>query len=293
MKPLLPSGSRIAVVAPASRFDPERLEQGMSVLRAWGYELVLPDGLLAPVRSLAASDAVRRDHLSWALSASDIDAVWAVRGGYGVTRLLDSLDWSTFRPRPVVGFSDLTPLLDQLAQRGFPAVHGPVVHSIPSTDASSLDALRSLLQSGTQPSLTGAIWKEGTATGPIVGGNLCLMAATCGTSAQIDTTDAIVLLEEIGEPAYRVDRMLQQLASSGQLDAAAGVALGQFTGCDAPDGQGWDVNDVLRDHLMGLGVPVVADLPIGHGPCNHPFVVRSTATLQDGVLTLASGGPAA
>jgi len=293
MPSLLPPGSRIAITAPASRFDPDRLNQGVQMLRAWGYEPVLADGMLEPVRSLAASDDVRLNHLHWALSAPDIDAFWAVRGGYGVTRILQDIDWDALTPRPIIGFSDLTPLLDRAAHRGFTAIHGPVVHSLNGTTPAALEALRQLLRGEAMAPLRGNAWASGSATGPVVGGNLCLVAATCGTPAQLDATDCILVLEEVGEPAYRVDRMLQQLSSSGILAQASAIALGEFRHCRAPEGEGWHVDDVLRDHLLPLGVPVLANLPIGHGPNNHPFAVRQQGSVQDAVLTLASPGGAA
>lgn len=289
MTALLSPGARIAAIAPASRYPIDARDRGLEQLRAWGYTPVVPEGTLDPVRSLAASDEVRLRHLQQALDDPGIDAIWAIRGGYGVTRILDRINWSTARPKPVFGFSDLTPLLDQVARRlGAPAVHGPVLTSLASSDAATLSWLRDLLNGTPHSPLVGTSWVPGVAEGPVVGGNLCLLAATCGTAAQLDATGAIVVLEEIGEPAYRVDRMLQQCRSAGVFDGIAGVALGSFTDCHAPADQGWDINDVLRDHLLGLGVPVLADLPIGHAPANRAFVVRSHARIAADSLHLGA-----
>ena len=125
---------------------------------------------------------------------------------------------------------------------------------------------------------------DGTATGPLVGGNLCMLAVTCGTPFQLDARGGILVLEEVAEHPYKVDRMLQQLADAGVLDEIRGVALGSFTGCEAPAGADWSLQDVLDEHLAGRGVPVVAGLPIGHGPHNHAWPVRATGRLQGGQL---------
>ncbi|MFT6145482.1 MAG: muramoyltetrapeptide carboxypeptidase [Myxococcota bacterium] len=287
MAVLLPIGSRIAVIAPASRFVPERLDPGIGLLREWGYTPEVFDGVLDPIRNFAASDAVRLEHLVRAFQDPRYDAIWAIRGGYGVTRFIDDIPWDTLTAKVLLGFSDLTPLLDVATRKlGASCVHAPVIHSLPSNDASSLAWLNAVLLGSPRRPLRGDVWVSGTATGPLVGGNLCMLATCCGTASQLDATGCILVLEDVGEPAYRIDRMLQQLSSSGVLNGVAGIALGTFTGCAAPDGQGWDIDDVLRDHLTGLDVPVLAGLPIGHGAANHAFVVRSRGVINDGTLSI-------
>lgn len=287
MSRLLPTGARIAVIAPASRFASARLEEGLSVLRDWGYDPVVFDDVSQPERNLAAPDSVRLAHLVRAFQDPQYDAIWAIRGGYGVTRIIDDIPWDSLTAKPLLGFSDLTPLLDAATRHlGAPCLHAPVVHSLPSHDETSLAWLQALLSGHPRAPLSGEVWVKGTAKGPLVGGNLCMLASTCGTPSQLNARGCLLVLEDVGEPAYRIDRMLQQLASAGVLDGIAGVALGTFTGCAAPDGQGWDVDDVLRDHLTGFGVPVLAGLPIGHGAANHAFVVRSQGVIADGTLTI-------
>lgn len=288
---MIPTGSTIAVVAPASAFQPEKLEAGLAIARAAGHELVVFDGVLEPHRYLASDDATRRAHLVRALTDPAFSAVWAVRGGYGVTRLLDDLPWHQFPPRPVIGFSDLTPLLDALRVRcGSPVVHGPVLHSLGATDAPSRAHLFDLLAGRPTAPLEGTAWVGGTACGPLVGGNLAMIAATMGTPFQLDTTDAILMLEDVGEAPFRIDRMLTQLRSGGLLDGLAGVALGEWPGCQ-PRTDLWRLEDVLLEHLGGLGVPVVADLPIGHGAANRALPLGARATLGDAQLSWATATP--
>lgn len=280
---MLPPHARIGLIAPSHRFFAEPYAAGQAWLASLGFQLV-ELGLTEPHRYFAASDQQRLNALVEALSRPDLDAVWAIRGGSGVTRLLPAIPWDTLQPRPLIGFSDLTPLLDAWARLGHPAVHGPVVHSLGRTDPQSLAHLARLLTGQPVEPLVGRVFVEGRATGPLVGGNLCMLASTCGTKAQLDAAGAIVILEEIGEQPYKVDRMLEQLKQAGVFDGAVGIALGQFTRCTPPDGADWTLADVLREQLAPLNLPIVADLPIGHGARNHAFPVRAPGWIRGGRL---------
>jgi muramoyltetrapeptide carboxypeptidase len=204
-----------------------------------------------------------------------------------MTRLLDRLDLTAMPRRPVIGFSDVTALHNRLHQRGLgPAIHGPVIHSLPKTDLPSLTHLFRLLAGQDTAPMQGETWVGGSVTAPLVGGNLCLLAATAGTPAQLDARGKILVLEEVGEPAYRIDRLVQQLASSGILADVAGLAIGQFVACRLPPEVSWTLRDILVEHFGPLNVPILADLPIGHGPQNHAWIVGQTATIDGSQLAL-------
>ena len=126
----------------------------------------------------------------------------------------------------------------------------------------------------------------GECTGPVLGGNLAVLAALCGTPWQLDARNAILVLEEVGEPAYRIDRLLQQLRDAGVFDRVAGVAVGQLVDCRVPKDATFTLRDVFLDHLVQLRVPAVGGLPIGHGPANRAFVWGTEGTLRDGRLEL-------
>jgi muramoyltetrapeptide carboxypeptidase len=283
---LVPSGAPIAVIAPSGAHNVERFEAGMQLARAAGLNPVSTPGMLQPDRYLAAPDIVRLRQLQHALSDPSIAAVWAARGGYGLTRILDRIDFEDVTRKAVIGFSDLTALFSALSGTRARCVHGPVVHSLPITDEASIDHLARLLGGQPVEPLEGETWIPGSASGRILGGNLCLLAATCGTAHQLDARGAILVLEEIGEPAYRVDRMLQQLISAGVLPGVAGVALGEFVDCRVPDGSDYTLRDVLVDHLAPLGVPVLGALPIGHGAANRAFLWGAPARIEGGRLLL-------
>lgn len=281
----LPGGARIGLVGPSHAWSAERYAEGRQWLSQQGYSLV-EVGLADPHRYYAADDATRRQGLLDALSDPDLDAVWAIRGGSGVTRILADLPLEGLPDRPLLGFSDLTPLLDAWAGLGRTAVHAPVVHSLGRTDPASLRHLAALLRGEPLEPMSGRVLVSGSASGPLVGGNLAMIAASVGTSYALDATDSILVLEDVGEHPYRLERMLAQLRDSGTLDGAAGIALGTFDGCDPPKGAAWTMDEVFEEWLAPLGVPIVSGLPIGHGAGNRAWRVRGPARLHDGALTL-------
>jgi muramoyltetrapeptide carboxypeptidase len=277
---MLSSGARVGVFAPSGAYAPERLEQGLELIRGWGLEPVRAPNLGARWRYLAGTDAQRLEDLQWALSSPELDFAWMARGGSGLPRLLGQLDWSRVR-RGAMGFSDGTALLQALRQRGLRGVHGPVMHSLADLcSRPTQEAVRALLLEGRVPDLPGVAWVPGQASGPVVGGNLCVLASLCGTPLQLEARGCVVLLEDIGEPAYKLDRMLEQLLQAGVFEGAAGIALGQFVGCRAPEEADYGVEEVLREKLERLGLPIVADLPVGHGRLNRPWVFGAPMRLD-------------
>lgn len=286
MKTLLTSSDPIAVVAPCHPFDPVRLETGMALAHTSGWNVKALPELLAPHLHLAGSDDHRATQLSRALTSPEYQAVWMARGGSGLTRILDRLPYAEMPQRPVIGFSDVTALLVALhAHRGGPLIHGPVLHSLHEVTDAALHHLGLLLKGEETAPLQGHALCRGQASGPLVGGNLTVLAALCGTPWQLNAHGSILFLEDVGEPAYRIDRSLQQLKSAGVLDGVNGIALGAFADCKAPASASWTLTDVLLEALEPCGVPLVSDLPFGHIANNHALPYGVTANLDDATLT--------
>lgn len=285
MTALVPRGTPIAVVAPSGRWNPAKFEAGLAVLRDAGHDVHVLSDEQHTFRYLAADDATRARWLTHALTSPDYGAVWAVRGGYGITRLLELLPFEHLDSRPVIGFSDLTPLMEALRVRcGTVSVHGPVVHSLASAPEAAQAHLFDLLEGHPTAPLAGETWVRGRAEGLLVGGNLAMLAATCGTPWQVDTAGAILAIEDVGEAPYRIDRMLTQLRQAGVFDGVAGLALGTWAGCAAPEDADWSLDDVLRDLTSDLGVPVVAGLPFGHVADHRAFPIGAHGVLDEGTL---------
>lgn len=268
--PGLRPGDRVVVVSPSGPLAEQRLQDGLSCLRAWGFDAVPAAHAGARLGHLAGADADRLADLQAALDDHDVRGVWASRGGYGLTRIVHRLDWSATRERPkvIVGFSDTTALLHAAWSRArLRTVHGQFAgraHLVASHEAAAA-RLRELVAGRIpDPLLQGLdALTDGRATGPLLGGNLAVLCAQIGTPEAIDLRGAVLFVEDVNEPPYGVDRLLTQLRRSGALDEVRGVVVGEFSG-DAPGVDVAATADVVADRLGDLGVPVVVDAPIGH-----------------------------
>jgi muramoyltetrapeptide carboxypeptidase len=294
--PRLRRGDTAAVAAPAGPVPGERLDAGLAVLRSWGLVVREMDhvrGRYQRLDYLAASDAERVSDLTRAWCDPEVRAVVCARGGYGAQRVVDLLDWEVLAdagPKVLVGFSDVTALHQAFAARlGLVTVHGPVVTSLGEADPATREQLRTLLFAPTAGmSLTPEPAHRlvgGRAEGVLAGGNLALLATEMGTPHARPATGAIVVLEDICEEPYRLDRMLTQLLRAGWFDGVRGIVLGRFTDCGPPE----QVAEVLRDRLVPLGVPIVCDVPVGHEQHNLacPFGVPAVLDADSGTLVLA------
>lgn len=301
----LRAGDRVALVAPSGVVDTGRLDAGVAMLRSWGYDPVELPHVRAVHGHTAGTDTQRAADLQAAVDDPDYRAIWTVRGGYGLTRIVDRLDLDGLRrdPRWVIGFSDASALLHAVwRQARLVTCHGQFAgraHLVARHDDAA-DHLRSLLAgertSAPLPRLAGAppprTLVPGTATGPLLGGNLALLCAGIGTPNQLDTRGAVLFLEDVNESPYRIDRMLTQLRGAGMLDDVAGVVLGDFVGCDPPAGApSATLDEVVADRLGDLGVPVLVDLPLGHQDRHLAVPHGATVTLDTGVGTLEVRGP--
>jgi muramoyltetrapeptide carboxypeptidase len=286
--PRLRPGDTVAVVTPAGPVDGGRLAAGVEVLRGWGLHVRLPtEPEQGRLPWLAGSDEVRASEFTRAWTDLDVRAVWTSRGGYGTQRLLDLLDWATLAsasPRLLIGFSDTTALHQAVAARlGAASVHAAGVAGLGDGDPETQEATRRLVMDAGPVELTGTPHpRGGAADGVLVGGNLTLLASSAGTPLVHPAAGGIALLEDVGEHPYRLDRALTQLIRSGWLDGVHGVALGAFTSCGDPD----QVHALLDARLAPLGVPVVHDLPVGHGPTNLPVPLGVPARLDADAGTL-------
>ena len=292
-------GDRVAVVAPSGPVVPERLDRGLAVLESWGLSVTVGEhtrGVHERFGYLASDDATRADDLMRAWCDPDVQAVFCARGGYGVQRMVDLLDWESIAaagPKVLVGFSDVTALHQAFATRlGLSTVHGPVVTSLGSGDDESRAHLRSLLFDPVPgvpltPSPVETL-VGGRAEGVLVGGNVAMLASEVGSRNSLRAASSIAVLEEIGEEAYRLDRKLTQLLRTGWFDDVLGVVLGTFTDC-GPTGS---VRDLMWDRLAPLGVPILWGAPIGHDDRNLAFPYGVPAVLDADAGTLVLREPA-
>lgn len=288
LPPALKPGDRIGVAAPASGFPREAFEQGVAWLRGQGFEVSYRDDIFERDHYCAGTLARRLDELQSLLRDPLVKAVFFARGGYGSTRLLPRLDLSPLarHPKLLVGYSDLTPLLNRVVQQQhLVAFHGPLVAGFfkmrPQTMAHLLHSMTR--PDEPPPPLTGPdvqSLRAGRVQAPLVGGSLTMLASTLGTPFEVDVRGKILCLEDVGERPYRLDRMLTQLELAGKLQQAAGIAFGRMVDCEEPGGKTRPLVEIYEQALSDVRVPVLWNLPFGHGPENDVLPLGALAELD-------------
>ncbi|MBM7171117.1 LD-carboxypeptidase [Streptomyces sp. G44] len=296
--PRLTPGARVAVVAPSGPVPEAALEAGLDILRGWDLEpFVAPHALdrHPELDYLAGADADRARDLERAWCDPSVAAVFCARGGYGAQRMADLLDWTAMRaagPKVFLGYSDITALHEAFATRlGLATLHGPMTAAadfLKNTDAQN--HLRATLFTPEDVRVIAAPERAeavvgGRARGVTLGGCVSLLTAGLGTpGARTGARGGLLFLEDIGEEAYRLDRVLTQLLRSGWLDGVAGIALGSWEQCAPYD----MVRRLLADRLGGLRVPVAEEFGFGHcaGALTVPFGVAGELDADAGTLTL-------
>ncbi|MEU3421835.1 LD-carboxypeptidase [Streptomyces murinus] len=302
MKPLtrpprLAPGARVAVVAPSGPVPEERVQAGLDVLRGWDLDPVVMPHVLdrgSELGYLAGTDADRAADLQNAWCDPSVAAVLCARGGYGAQRMADLVDWDALRaagPKVFLGFSDITHLHQAFATRlGLATLYGPVaagIDFIKSTRAQEhLKATLFAPETVRTIATTGTALVPGRARGVTLGGYLGGLAADLGTPlARTGARGGLLMIEDVTELPYRIDRLLTQLLRSGWLDGVAGIGLGSWERCGPYE----EVRAVLADRLCGLGVPVCEEMGFGHcaDALTIPFGAEAELDADAGTLTLA------
>lgn len=308
----LKKGDTIGLITPASAVTRQAFEKAVENLEAMGFVVKYTENMSVRKGFLAGTDQQRLDDLHQMFSDPNIDGIVCARGGYGSGRLLPKINYDLIKanPKVLIGYSDITALLYGIHKKtGLVCFHGPVGASEYS-EFTEKSFEQVLTKSKTPKFERPKEWEEnedrafqalplvqGMAEGALVGGNLSLMCSLMGTPYDIDFTDKIVFIEEIGESPYRVDRMLTQLLNSGKLSQAKGIAMGVFRGCETkPDDPDFalstSLENVLEDRFSKLEIPVLYGLPIGHIDDNAtlPFGVQAELDVEKMSLRLLESG---
>lgn len=271
--PAIAPGARVALVAPAGPLTmPVDLERAKENVRALGWEPVVGENAARTHAYFAGADAERLADLNTALRDDSIQAVWCLRGGYGAMRLLEHLDYDALRrnPKAVIGYSDITAFHCAIAVRcGMGSIHGPTARGkLSGFTRASLETAVSRRGNPCGVCADATTLVSGRARGRLLGGNLALLCALHGTPFQPDYTGAILVLEDVNEAPYRIERMLLQLRLAGALQRCAAIAFGSFTntGDDQRKSLGGtrSVAEVLAEVAEAAGVPAVSGVPVGH-----------------------------
>jgi muramoyltetrapeptide carboxypeptidase len=290
---LLP-GDAVALVSPAGPVDTGKVDAAVEVLKSWGLKPRVYPHALGRHSFYAGTDEDRLADLNHALADPEIRAVLCNRGGYGLQRIVQGLDLAAVQrdPKLVTGFSDVTALHGALwCGARLATIHGPVATQL-GRGGLFASGMRQVLMSAEPVVLTAhagvstaRVRTGGRAEGVLLGGNLSILSTCVGTSFMPDMKGAILLIEDVGEAAYRVDRLLTHLLNCGVLQQLAGIAIGDFS---LPAGAAGSISpaDVLSERLSGLGIPVLGGLPVGHGDLNQALPLGTHATLDADERTL-------
>ncbi|MFL5469402.1 MAG: LD-carboxypeptidase [Gemmatimonadaceae bacterium] len=281
----LASGARVALVAPAGPLQKsDELPRAEENARALGWEPIVTSHASDRLGYLAGQDRDRLDDINHALRDPDIDALWCLRGGYGMIRILPGIDFDALSrtPKVIIGYSDITALHAAIQRKcRLISYHGPTAREV-LTDFSR-DSFERAVVNQTDPCGTAPNSREishGAAQGRLVGGNLAVLASLCGTSFMPDITDGILILEDINEPVYRIDRMFQQLMLAGALNGCRAIVFGQCVQCPEDSSGGIPLDDLLLEIASELGVPCLAGIPVGHIGEQWTIPLGATATLD-------------
>jgi muramoyltetrapeptide carboxypeptidase len=279
---------KIAPFAPSSPPDPLKIKEGLEIIKSEGPETIWAGDPFMYLTGkgnfdyLADHDLVQADRFSRFLQDASVDFIWTMRGGYGSSRWIDNVRWTdTDSHHPmVIGFSDVTFLHAALCSRGFRSIHGPLITTLSKTNLASRMALWSCLERGEFPALSGRPLIKGSthsSHGRLIGGNLTCLIHTLATPYEPPWDNAILFIEDHNEAPYRLDRMITHLIASGRLSRIAGIAIG---GLASIQSSSFNPEELLKDRLFHLHLPVIMDIPAGHGEDNFPLLLGGVYELD-------------
>ncbi len=270
-------GDLIGVVCPAGTIPVERVEKCIETLTSWGYTVKLGKTVGGKHFTYSGTDAERTADLQEMMDDKNVKAILCARGGYGLSRIIDELDFTKMMAHPkwVIGFSDITVLHAALQKKGIMSIHGPMAAAFNkgSEGEAYIQAFKQILEGQKTSYLAPAhpFNKLGSVTAPLIGGNLCLIAHLIGSQNSMDTQGKILFLEDIGEYHYNLDRMVIQMKNAHLFNNLAGLVIGGFSDMrDEPTDIGAGAFEIIQSHVQEFNYPVCYDFPISHGLPNYP-----------------------
>lgn len=293
----LKKGDVIGLIAPGYSITQEMLENSMSEIKAMGMEPYHTERVFGHHGYLSNTDDERAKDLMHMFTNDRVKGIFCIRGGYGCTRILDMLNFDLIKQNPkiLLGYSDITALLNAFYTKiGLVGFHGAMG---PEPDSYAYKSVKTMVMDPTEkltiknydfdedaltnPEFDRYVITPGKASGRLVGGNLSLLSAMNGTDYDIDYTNGLVCIEDVGEAPYRIDRMLTQMLSTPSFKKAAGVIFGVCNGCDKKEGSdSFSLKEVLMDRIAPMGIPAVYGMSFGHIPESFTFPIGIEATLN-------------
>ena len=279
--PYLKKGSTIGITCPAGYMAAEKAQTCITALQQWGFTVMVGKTLGSnSANYFSGTDEERLEELQAMLDSEAIDAILFGRGGYGVSRIIDKIDFTRFKKKPkwLIGYSDITVFHTHIHTNfKIATLHSPMAAAFNDGVQGNefIESLRKAItgKKANYKCATHPFNKKGAATGQLAGGNLSLLAHVTGTASDITTRNKILFIEDIGEQVYAIDRMLHQLKRSGKLDKLAGLIIGSFT--DVKDTErpfGKTVYEVIAEAVKEYNYPVCFGFPVGH--CKENYALK-------------------
>ena len=266
-------GDKVSIVAPAGKLVKGTLENALKTLEGWGLQVTLGQFINKGHHYFSGTDRERLIDLQNALDNPEIKAIFCARGGYGITRIIDSVNFEGFKSSSkwIIGFSDITALHFHAHKMEIASVHSVMPTGFGDAETESIESLRKILFGGDlhYEFESNQLNRNGSASAQIIGGNLSLIMDSIGTSSNIDFDNKILFIEEIDEYFYKIDRMLVQLKRAGKLSKLAGLIVGHMTEMkDTKVPFGKTVNELIAEHVSEFSYPIAYTVPVGHEPLN-------------------------
>lgn len=270
---------KIKIISPSGVIDPAYIDGAVRVFNEWGIDAVVGDFAREVYGRFAGSEAQRIHDLQDAIDDESLDAILCSRGGYGLAQIIDKIDFSGLKKHPkwLIGFSDVTVIHNVLSNMNVPSVHGIMAKHLTELEADSISAanLRKILF-GEMPVYelpSHMESRKGYATGKLIGGNLSVIMGLRGSPFDLNYKDAILLVEDIGERPYQIDRMFQNLRLGGVFAQLSGLIVGHFTDCEEDPSMKKTINHIILDAVEGCDFPVCLGFPSGHENTNYPLIL--------------------
>jgi muramoyltetrapeptide carboxypeptidase len=285
--PILIPGDTIGITCPAGSIPLEKVQNCILTLEKWGFKVKLGKTVGSKKDCFSASDAERAMELQQMLDDTNIKAVLCGRGGYGLSRIIDQINFSGFNQNPkwVIGFSDITVLHAAIQKQNIMSIHGPMAAAFNKGAEGEIyiQSLKYILIGEKQiiQAVPHSLNKQGSATANLIGGNLCMIAHLIGSKNAMDTKGKILFIEDIGEAHYNIDRLIIQCKNAGILEGLAGLIVGGFTELkDTAADFGATANEIIHAHISNFNYPVCFDFPISHALQNFAVKQGGSYTLE-------------
>jgi len=281
----LKHGDRVALIATARHAKAEEIQKGVAYLESWGLEVVKADNLFEQHFIFAGTEGARRHALQKAIDDPSVKAIFCLRGGNGTHRLIDFIHLKNLKKHPkwIIGYSDVTVLLNHVAQYRIPSIHGPMPFTMHKEEEQQGATVLKELLFGKLPEYTfppHELNQQGIAEGKLIGGNIAVLHSLISTASDITWKNKILFLEEVDEYVYNLDRMLYHFSRTGRMKGLAGLIVGHLTIKDNPDPFGLSPEEVIARVVKPYKIPLAFSFPAGHELPNMPLVIGAKARLE-------------